>query len=572
MRRILLTVVAVCLLAAGLCAAAPSAHAARQAGAAASPAITSVTPALRSAGTGSLVTIRGSRFGTLTGSARVEFTYQEPAGQTRQYIPASNVLLWNNTRIVCEVPTDNNGYTRSASTGPLRIITADGATSKGFPFAVTFGYLWRLPEPARHFVIVANNVGWRKMIKAAGRTWTESGHFRFSFTEATSGNPSVGNNVSEIYWGDVGNTSTLAHTVRTGLETDIVFNRDLWWGSWVPLKYDVQSIALHELGHVVGLRDLYGGGDRGKVMYGWNTRMGPTGSFLTWTWGRHRQLSDADISGARWVNSGGAARGKIALVSGGGIWTVRSDGTELRRLTGGDLGDRGLTWSPDHGRIAFIRGEWWYWDESENLVDPTTLWMMDSDGSNLHSVSYSGPSLTACGFDLAWSPDGRYIAGADMVPSNGYFICEVTVLDLQTMTSRVVTSLSDWPGLTPFSLDWSPDSRRLAVCTCLADPGPTWIVDVATGRRLRKFDFDADGAWGAYKVSWKPDGSRLLMNVDHVSGHRSELWSPAGRRLVNLGRDRAPRRTREPVSCTPTSSMAPVGFSDSCAPGTTGVG
>ncbi len=117
------------------------------------------------------------------------------------------------------------------------------------------------------------------------------------------------------------------------------------------------------------------------------------------------------------------------------------------------------------------------------------------------------------------------------------FTCRVTVLDLQTMTSRVVTSLSDWRGLTPCSLDWSPDSRQLAVCTCWADPGPTWTVDVATGQLLSRFDFDADGAWGAYEVSWKPDGSRLLMNVDHVSGHRSELWSPAGRWLVDLGRD-----------------------------------
>ena len=536
MRRLLTSIAAAALVAAAVFIVSPEARATSSSRAASTPTIVSVAPAIRSAGTGSIVTIRGSGFGTFAGGARVEFTYQEPVGQPRQYMSASNVLYWTSTRIVCEVPTDNTGYARSASSGPLRVVTADGATSKGYTFTVTFSFWWRPPEPIRQFTIISGNAGWRRLVRAAGRTWTKTGHFRLSFADATSGSPRMGDGINQIYWGDVASSGALAVTQRVNGETDIVFNKELWWGSWVPLKYDVQSIALHELGHVVGLRDLYGKGDRDKVMYGWSDVMGPSGSFLKWTWGRRRQLTAADIAGVRWVNSEGAARGKIAFARKGSIWTVRGDGTDLQRLTSGKEDDRAATWSPDHSRITFIRGRW-YWDESETFVDPTTLWMVDSDGSNLRRVSYTGPSITACGCDLAWSPDGRYIAGASLAQSGDNLLANVTVLDLQTMTSRVVSSLADYPYLTPCSLDWSPDMKRLAVCTCWADPGPTWVIDVATGKRLRRFNFSADGAWGAYEVSWKPDGTKLLMNVDHSAGHRSEVWSPSGRRLLDLGRN-----------------------------------
>ncbi len=49
---------------------------------------------------------------------------------------------------------------------------------------------------------------------------------------------------------------------------DICFNDTFNWGDGTDGTMDVQSIALHEMGHWLKLRDLYGTGDANKAMYG----------------------------------------------------------------------------------------------------------------------------------------------------------------------------------------------------------------------------------------------------------------------------------------------------------------
>lgn len=65
------------------------------------------------------------------------------------------------------------------------------------------------------------------------------------------------------------------------------------------------------------------------------------------------------------------------------IFTVRRDGTALTRLTRGPYFDVGPTFSPDATRIAFG-------SDRSSILDH--LWMIDSDGSDLHeflSLDYS---------------------------------------------------------------------------------------------------------------------------------------------------------------------------------------
>jgi hypothetical protein len=80
--------------------------------------------------------------------------------------------------------------------------------------------------------------------------------------------------------------NTIAMTVtwynkytKTALESDCWYNNKLSWRIDGPLQvgsgsgtktFDIRSIALHELGHTLGLADLYESSNKGQTMYGYN--------------------------------------------------------------------------------------------------------------------------------------------------------------------------------------------------------------------------------------------------------------------------------------------------------------
>jgi len=82
------------------------------------------------------------------------------------------------------------------------------------------------------------------------------------------------------------------------IDCDLVFNDGLSWSTSnnpSSYRYDVESIALHELGHFLSLCDLYGDlsdgvYDTGKVMYGY----GNPGT-------KKRSLHADDIAGIQWI-------------------------------------------------------------------------------------------------------------------------------------------------------------------------------------------------------------------------------------------------------------------------------
>lgn len=82
------------------------------------------------------------------------------------------------------------------------------------------------------------------------------------------------------------------------------------------------------------------------------------------------------------------------------IYTIRVDGTGLRRLTGGTHLDAGPDYSPDGSRLAFLRTRK---DHSKDSIH-----RMRSDGTGETNVtSYDGPGGLG---GPRWSPDGRWIS------------------------------------------------------------------------------------------------------------------------------------------------------------------
>ena len=80
------------------------------------------------------------------------------------------------------------------------------------------------------------------------------------------------------------------------------------------------------------------------------------------------------------------------------LWTMRSDGSGLARLTNDKELDELAEWSPNRKQIAWTRGG----EES-----PTgEIWVMNADGTGRRQVTSNTFSDNA----VAWSPDGRQLA------------------------------------------------------------------------------------------------------------------------------------------------------------------
>ena len=97
-----------------------------------------------------------------------------------------------------------------------------------------------------------------------------------------------------------------------------------------------------------------------------------------------------------WVAFDGAPPGKQPLTD-FDIQIVRLDGTDRRTLTDSDYWDIDAEWSPDGQRLSFTRGG------RGDLDWPNTeIWTVRRDGTDLRRLGHGG--------DARWSPDGTKLA------------------------------------------------------------------------------------------------------------------------------------------------------------------
>jgi hypothetical protein len=269
------------------------------------PAITGIDPGSASAGTNSYISINGSGFGSEQGQVFFFFCSGQPDIE-------GGILSWSDTKIVVAVPiADINNYPASAGSGPVYVRTSGGLESNEYPFEVTFSYgdvKWPGDDPVIQYKVNPNTAdctGEETAVQNAANTWNAVPNklFTFWYAGATSATRSQNNSSNEIMWRNLGSGSILASTTywyidKTIIEVDMVFNNYYNWsvsGSSGSGQFDIQSVALHEFGHWLNLRDLYGDvsgypQDTDKVMYGIST----AGAVK-------RTLQASDQSGMRWI-------------------------------------------------------------------------------------------------------------------------------------------------------------------------------------------------------------------------------------------------------------------------------
>ena len=178
---------------------------------------------------------------------------------------------------------------------------------------------------------------------------------------------------------------------------------------------------------------------------------------------------------------------RIAFVRGGpassDLYLVGPDGSGLSQLTDFDGFESAPTWSPDGQRIAFV----WGHSEARGFGESAPLWVMAADGSDRTEL---------LGRDVgypSWSPDGRSIA----LEIRGDPV-RIGILDVETGALAELR-----PGFAP---RWSPDGRRIVFVGEANSSTDIFTMDPDGGKATQLTD---DGAFDTFPI-WSPDGKTIL--------------------------------------------------------------
>ena len=247
------------------------------------------------------------------------------------------------------------------------------------------------------------------------------------------------------------------------------------------------------------------------------------------------------------------AAGKIVFRSNyhgnGDIYTMNSNGGNLRRLTFKLAPETSPAWSPN--------GRWIVYRQMHSVQD-WEIYVMNADGSNQRNVT-NHPALDS---SPSWSPDGRigFTSGR-----NGNW--NIYVMDADGSNVALLTHHQKGADGFAASPSWSPDGEEIAFEQAKDGHGrEIYIMNVASGvqRRLT----DSGPAFANFELvnfdpKWSPDGTQILyfvavnarvddarlMITDRDGKHHERVplpewdlnpghsWSPSGREIIFSGRE-----------------------------------
>ena len=177
------------------------------------------------------------------------------------------------------------------------------------------------------------------------------------------------------------------------------------------------------------------------------------------------------------------------------VYVINADGSGQRNLTRNAKWDQCPAWSPDGGRIAFLR--------SIGGVSLPSIYVMNSDGSGQRKLT-RGRAPENC---PVWSPDGRQLA-YHVLMRNGQTDIFVTNAD-GSGRRRLTTHPADdhYPR-------WSPDGHQIAFASERLGLNQVFVMR-ADGSAERALPALEDGIVDS-SIEWSPDGRKLFFESDAV--------------------------------------------------------
>lgn len=224
----------------------------------------------------------------------------------------------------------------------------------------------------------------------------------------------------------------------------------------------------------------------------------PDGREIAFQTNGNLQVMDADGSGVRTVTTG-VFYDEIAFSPDGDrllftkevegnldIYTVRTDGTELTRLTSDPGRDRQPTWSPDGRLIAFV----------SNRSGSVHVWLMRADGSRQHLLVADRPHRDDGQVTPDFAPDGHRIA---VVKGARVLTMRLDGSHQQVLSGRSTILIEPV---------YSPDGRQIAAIELTPRRHNEILLMNVDGSRKHtiKTHVTARGTSGMYGIAWQPLG------------------------------------------------------------------
>jgi len=177
------------------------------------------------------------------------------------------------------------------------------------------------------------------------------------------------------------------------------------------------------------------------------------------------------------------------------IWTMDSNGENLRQITNHKDGACQPSWSPDGSQIAFIAPCLIKKDQYPNVQ----IYLMNADGSNIHPLPV--PADPSGDYDPAWSPDGNRIAFTSLRAGKPH----VFVYSFKTKKLEEISD-SRHSDKNP---TWAPLGTELIAFVREQVTSQVWIAPT-DGRSPVQFTRSGDvlNAW----PTWSNDGSIILFS------------------------------------------------------------